>query len=255
MPRNCYGLCDKNRGPEIQSPPRRFSNEKLCRNSHLPSARLFFWHCWRNECTNIYETVQMTTTNHFKDSFRFELNPFAAAICYKILTTLLEFYRFIIRPEFFHMNEINEIDWKKKKKNTNSSSSPNLTLFRKIDERFFSNIKIQNFCFTHFLLYFITTSIGEKPENLRKNSMERGGFESWWIRALKSERYNFAKTVCANLLSIPLIEAFSFLRKLPPRIVPLCPPPPLHGSAPRRRFTRSWPAIKRQPRNLNRNAV
>lgn len=104
MPRNCYGLCDKNRGPEIQSPPRtRSSAETLI--YHPPD---YFFDTV--EETNIYETVQMTTTNHFKDSFRFELNPFAAAICYKILTTLLEFYRFIIRPEFFHMNEINEID-------------------------------------------------------------------------------------------------------------------------------------------------
>lgn len=171
---------------------------------------------------------------------------------YNLVGILSFYYSTRIFP--YERNKRNRLK-KEKKKNTNSSSSPNLTLFRKIDERFFSNIKIQNFCFTHFLLYFITTSIGEKPENLRKNSMERGGFESWWIRALKSERYNFAKTVCANLLSIPLIEAFSFLRKLPPRIVPLCPPPPLHGSAPRRRFTQSWPAIKRQPRNLNRNAV
>lgn len=60
---------------------------------------------------------------------------------------------------------------------------------------------------------------------------------------VKSERYNFVETVGIELIFVPLIEAFSFHRKLPRRIV--------LRFARWRRFTGRYSTIKRQPRNLN----
>lgn len=100
MPRNCYGLRDKNRGPENPITTSTFLEREALQKLSFTIRPIIFLTLLKKR---MHENLRNNPDESFK-KFRFELNPFAAIICYKILITLLEFYRFIIRPEFSHTN-------------------------------------------------------------------------------------------------------------------------------------------------------